>query len=75
MGIHDYNNPQHFPEHNACLLVDVYCYGCKKLCAMSNTKELDGRRYCSVCYAKNVVDTNVGGMYLPELDIHWEDTV
>jgi len=37
-------------EKNACLLVDVYCYNCKKLCAMSNTKENDGRRYCEICY-------------------------
>ena len=86
MAIHDYNNPAHFSH--ACLGVDVYCYECKKLCAMSNTKELEGRRLCYNCYNKIMgyswidelphkksVDMNVGGAYCPELDIHWEDTI
>ncbi len=74
MAIHDYNNPAHFSH--ACLGVDVYCYECKKLCAMSNTKELDGRRYCEKCYDKKTnIDPSCGGSYCPELDIHWEETI
>jgi formylmethanofuran dehydrogenase subunit E len=33
----------------ACLYVDVTCYRCKRLAAMSNTREIDGRRYCHKC--------------------------
>ena len=36
-------------RNDARLAVDVYCYNCKKLCAMSNTYELNGRRYCYTC--------------------------
>jgi hypothetical protein len=34
---------------DAPLHVDVYCYHCKKLCAMSNTTQIDGRYYCDNC--------------------------
>ena len=35
-----------FNVNDAPLHIDVYCYGCKKLTAMSFTTEVDGRRYC-----------------------------
>lgn len=31
------------------LYTDVYCYKCKRLIALSNTLEFDGRRYCPKC--------------------------
>ena len=31
------------------LYIDIYCYECKRLVAMSNTTEHDGRRYCGRC--------------------------
>ena len=31
------------------LCIDVYCYSCKKLCAMSNTIQEEGRYYCCNC--------------------------
>lgn len=31
------------------LCVDVVCYDCKRRVAMSNTYEIDGRRYCHRC--------------------------
>lgn len=31
------------------LYIDVTCYGCKRLCALSNTTENDGRHYCGCC--------------------------
>jgi len=34
---------------DAVLHIDVYCYHCKKLCAMSNVTEIDGRYYCNNC--------------------------
>lgn len=34
---------------NAPLYIDIYCWNCKKLCALSNTVECDGRRYCEKC--------------------------
>ena len=34
---------------DAILWVDVYCYCCKRLIALSNTIEIDGRRYCFRC--------------------------
>ena len=32
------------------LHVDVTCYGCKRTVALSNTHEVDGRRYCHRCW-------------------------
>ena len=37
---------------NAPLYIDVTCYDCKRCVAMSNTDELDGRRYCHRCFNK-----------------------
>lgn len=31
------------------LYVDVYCYACKRLCALSDTIEQKGRHYCGSC--------------------------
>lgn len=31
------------------LYIDVNCYQCKRLCALSNTIEYDGRHYCGAC--------------------------
>lgn len=31
------------------LYIDVDCYGCKRPCALSNTREVDGRHYCGAC--------------------------
>jgi len=31
---------------DAILHVDEHCYSCKKLCAVSNMVEWDGRKYC-----------------------------
>lgn len=31
------------------LYIDVYCYQCGKLCALSNTVEVDGRHSCRLC--------------------------
>lgn len=36
-------------KHDLPLHIDVTCYNCKRLCAMSNTTEQDGRRYCGRC--------------------------
>ncbi len=36
-------------EKDAPLYIDVICYGCKRRMALSNTHELDGRRYCFRC--------------------------
>ena len=36
-------------KKDAPLYIDVYCYSCKRLVAMSNTIEIDGRRYCYGC--------------------------
>jgi len=36
-------------KKDVALYIDVYCYCCKRLVAMSNTVEIDGRRYCSKC--------------------------
>jgi hypothetical protein len=32
------------------LLIDVHCYNCKRLAALSNTKEKDERKYCFRCH-------------------------
>lgn len=31
------------------LYVDVHCYQCRRLVALSNTTEHDGRKYCGQC--------------------------
>jgi hypothetical protein len=31
------------------LYIDVTCYGCKRLVALSNCETLDGRNYCPRC--------------------------
>jgi formylmethanofuran dehydrogenase subunit E len=31
------------------LYIDVNCYDCKRLCALSNTREMEGRHYCGSC--------------------------
>lgn len=31
------------------LYIDVHCYDCKRLCALSNTREIDGRHHCGPC--------------------------
>lgn len=46
----------YFPQQ-AALYVDVYCWQCKKLAAMSNTVEIEGRRYCYRCCERNEVKT------------------
>ena len=35
---------------DAPLLIDVFCYRCKRRVALSNTCELDGRQYCDRCF-------------------------
>ena len=35
--------------NDACLWVDIYCYICKKLMALSNAIQFDGRYYCHNC--------------------------
>jgi len=37
------------PKKDAILYIDVFCYSCKRRVAMSNTIEIDGRRYCYRC--------------------------
>jgi hypothetical protein len=36
-------------KQDAPLYIDVICYDCKRLVALSNTNEFDGRRYCNRC--------------------------
>lgn len=36
-------------KRDAILYIDVYCYGCQRLVAMSHTVLIDGRRYCCRC--------------------------
>jgi len=36
-------------KEDAVLCVDVTCYECKRTAALSNTVEIDGRRYCEKC--------------------------
>lgn len=36
-------------RRDAVLYVDWKCYKCKRTVALSNTLELDGRRYCAKC--------------------------
>lgn len=31
------------------LYIDVHCYECRRLVALSNTTEHDGRKYCGRC--------------------------
>lgn len=38
----------------AALYVDVYCWTCKKLCALANTQEYEGRHYCCKCYNSKI---------------------
>jgi len=35
---------------NAPLCVDIHCYICKRLVAMSNAEELYGEWYCNSCF-------------------------
>ena len=44
MDEHDYVYVKDLP-----LYIDVTCYGCKRLCALSNTTEVDGRHLCGQC--------------------------
>ena len=37
-------------ELNASLCVDICCYICKRLVAMSNAEELYGKWYCNNCF-------------------------
>jgi formylmethanofuran dehydrogenase subunit E len=37
------------PKRDAALYIDVYCYQCKRLIALSNAIQLDGRYYCQRC--------------------------
>ena len=54
-NIYAYITCTYLDEEKACLFIDVYCYKCKKLCAMSNTLEIDGRRYCYKCYETETI--------------------
>ena len=36
-------------KEDAPLYIDVTCYDCKRTVALSNTREIDGRRYCFRC--------------------------
>lgn len=47
-------------REDAILHVDVYCYDCKRLVAMSYTIELDGRRYCWKCGSGRGREVNEG---------------
>lgn len=44
MNENDYIYKNDLPLH-----IDVTCYGCKRLAALSNTTEHDGRHYCGCC--------------------------
>jgi len=44
------NEPRMINILDAILYVDICCYKCKKEVALSNTREIDGRRYCSNCW-------------------------
>ena len=35
---------------DAILWIDIYCYSCRRLIALSYTTEFDGRRYCDKCF-------------------------
>lgn len=34
---------------DAVLYIDVTCWACKRSVALSNTREIEGRRYCDRC--------------------------
>lgn len=36
-------------KSDAPLHIDVSCYSCRRRVALSNTVEIDGRRYCNKC--------------------------
>lgn len=36
-------------QNDAPLYIDVTCWQCKRTCALSNTIEREGRRYCQRC--------------------------
>lgn len=39
------------------LLVDVECYGCKRLVALTYAQEIDGRKFCPGCVRKRPCTT------------------
>ena len=47
---------------DASLCVDVVCYDCKRRVAMSNTCEIDGRRYCHSCTGGLFTKTRVSSI-------------
>ena len=47
----DYLSGRLIRKEDAPLHIDVYCYVCKRQVALSNTREIDGRRYCLTCRA------------------------
>lgn len=44
------NGMYYIPKNDAPLYIDVTCYCCKRTVALSNTIEIDGRRYCNRCH-------------------------
>ena len=45
----DYLTDRLIRKEDAPLHIDVFCYSCKRRVALSNTVEIDGRRYCQRC--------------------------
>jgi len=43
------NGVPHISLLDASLYIDITCHRCKRLVALSNAMEIDGRRYCGRC--------------------------
>lgn len=53
------SNNEYIYAKDLPLHVDVHCYGCGKLCALSNVIQRDGRYYCGPCDGQFVRGTAV----------------
>ncbi|KKL69096.1 hypothetical protein LCGC14_2118380 [marine sediment metagenome] len=45
---------QMISKEDAPLYIDIICYSCRRLVALSNTIEMDGRSYCHRCMSYGV---------------------
>ena len=45
---------QMIPREDAPLYINIICYSCRRLVALSNTIEISGNRYCHRCLSYGV---------------------
>ena len=58
MSIEIINGQEYIPKKLIALYIDVSCYECGKLMALSNATEIDGRKYCPRCAGNNAERLN-----------------